>query len=171
MAKEKSKKAVIKKLYIDDGLGDSEIATRLNITRGTVSYHKKKDKDLGIDWDEIRASKNYNNLTSSENFEKDQQQFLTTLFNAFENEKEAIEQIQDPAEKLNKLNAFASNYYKLKRPSVNDCKGVADKAARLALETIIDFSEQHDKNQVIDFLAEHFEDIVAKTVEKVKKHK
>jgi len=171
MAKQKSNKPIIKKLYIDKGLGDTEIATRLNITRGTVSYHKKKDKDAGIDWDEIKAAKQYNNLTSTENFEKDQQQFLTTLFNAFEKEKENIEKIEDPAERLTKLNAFASNYYKLKRPSVNDCKGVADKAARLALETIIDFSEQHDKNQVIDFLAEHFEDIVAKTVEKVKKHK
>ncbi len=171
MAKEKSKKTVIKKLYIEDGLGDSEIATRLNINRGTVSYHKKKDKEAGIDWDEIKASRNYNNLTSSENFEKDQQQFLTTLFNAFDKEKNAIEEIKDPAERLTKLNAFASNYYKLKRPSVNDCKGVADKASRLALETIIDFAEQHNKNEIIDFLLEHFEDIVAKTVEKVKKHK
>ncbi len=171
MTKQKSNKAVIKKLYIDKGLGDSEIATRLNISRGTVSYHKKKDKEAGIDWDEIRASKKYNNLTSSENFEKDQQQFLTTLFNAFEKEKENIEKIEDPAERLTKLNAFANNYYKLKRPSVNDCKGVADKASRLALETIIDFSEQHNKNDVIDFLSDYFEDIVAQTVEKVKKHK
>lgn len=171
MAKQKSKKAVIKKLYIEDGLGDSEIATRLNINRGTVGYHKKKDKDIGIDWDEIRASKNYNNLTSSENFEKDQQQFLTTLFNAFEKEKDAIEQIKDPTERLTKLNAFASNYYKLKRPSVNDCKGVADKASRLSLETIIDFAEQHNKSETIEFLSEHFEDIVARTVEKVKKNK
>lgn len=171
MAKQKSNKAVIKKLYIEKGLGDSEIATRLNISRGTVSYHKKKDKDEGINWDEIRASKKYNNLTSSENFERDQQQFLTTLFNAFDKEKENIEKIKDPTERLTKLNAFANNYYKLKRPSVNDCKGVADKASRLALETIIDFSEQHNKNEVIDFLAEHFEDIVAQTVEKVKKHK
>lgn len=171
MAKEKSKKAVIKKLYIEDGLGDSEIATRLNINRGTVAYHKKKDKELGLDWDEIKANKNYNNLTSSENFEKDQQQFLTTLFNAFENEKENIKQIQDPIERLEKLKSFATNYYKLKRPSVNDCKGVADKASRLVLDTVIDFCEEQHKSDFIDFLNEHFEDIVAKTVEKVKKSK
>ncbi|RBQ28405.1 DUF1804 family protein [Aliarcobacter vitoriensis] len=171
MAKDKSKKAVIKKLYIEDGLGDSEIATRLNINRGTVSYHKKKDKDLGIDWDEIRSNKNYNNLTSSENFEKNQQQFLTTLFNAFENEKNSIEQIEDPKARLEKLNSFATNYFKLKRPAVNDCKGVADKASRLVLDTIIDFCDEQNKNDFIDFLNEHFEDIVVKTVEKVKKSK
>lgn len=171
MAKKKSTKAVIKKLYIEKGLGDSEIATRLNISRGTVSYHKNKDKDQGIIWDDLRADYKYNNLTSSDDFEKDQREFLTTLFKAFEDEKKNIEEIKDPAERLTKLNAFANNYYKLKRPSVNDCKGVADNASRLSLSVIIDFAEEYSKNDLIDFLAEHFEDIVAATVEKVKKSK
>ena len=162
---------LIKRLYIEEGLGDTDIAIRLKCDRGSVSYHKKKDKDAGIDWDELRANREYNRMTSTDNFEEDKKEFLTTLFNAFKKEKQNIEKIKDPTERLQRWNQFANNYHKFLKPSANDCKGVADKASRSILNIIIDFAVEYERNDLVEFLADHFEEITVKAVENVKKMK
>lgn len=164
-------KPMIKRLYIEEGLSDSDIALRLKCDRGTVYYHKKNDLKEGIDWDQLKSNRQFNQITSSENFEKDKKEFLTTLFNAFKKEKESIEKITDPAERISKLNAFANNYYKFLKPSVHDCKGIADKSSRVTLNIVIDFAMKYDQKELIDFLNDHFEEITSKTVDEVKKIK
>gem|GEM_PF-7037393 len=66
MENKRSKKALIKKLYIQDNLSYSRIMSILNINRNTIYYHKQK----GICWDSLREERHYNNLTSIENFKK-----------------------------------------------------------------------------------------------------
>lgn len=163
----KSKKAIIKQLYLE-GLSESDIALRVGCTRGTVSYHKGVDKKSGIDWDELRTQQQYNRLTGSDNFEQKQQVFLTTLFEAFEDEKKHLQDIEDPLIRVDALNKFAQSYYKVLKPSANDCKGVADEAARIAIGVIIDIAEKKKLNESIACLHEHIDEIVAQTVKLLK---
>jgi tetrahydromethanopterin S-methyltransferase subunit B len=164
----KGLKNSIKDLYID-GYNPSEIELRLKCDRSTVYYHKKKDKDIGIDWDELRDNKRFNLLSSSENFEEDKKEFLTTLFNAFKKRKDEILSIDDPSESLKQLNSFANNYKKFLDPSTHDCKSVADKSARKCIEVIIDLAVEKEESNIIEFLSDHFEQITTKTVNEVKK--
>ena len=163
-------KTLIKELYID-GYSPTEISTRLKCDRTTVYHHKKADKKEAIDWDEIRDQKQYNQMTSSENFEQDKKEFLTTLFNAFKKAKDEILNIEDPGDRISKLNSFANNYRKFLNPSVHDCKGMTDKASRKTIEIIIDMAADQNEPKIIEFLSDHFEEITTKTVNEVKKIK
>lgn len=166
----KKLKPVIKELYID-GHSPTDISVRLNCDRTTVYHHKRADKQNGIDWDELREQKQYNQITSTENFEEDKKEFLITLFNAFKKAKDEILNIEDVGERVTKLNSFANNYRKFLNPSVHDCKSTADKASRKTLEIVIDMAADQNEPKVIEFLSDHFEEITAKTVSEVKKLK
>jgi len=168
MGKKRNLKPLMKEMYIKDGLGIEDICTRLNCDRSSFYYHKNKDKALDIDWDELKAKTEYNTMSSSDNFEEDKKEFLTTLFNAFKKEKDEISNIEDSEQRLKRWNSFANNYHKFLKPSVHDCKGIADKSSRITLNIIIDLASQYEKNDLIDFLSDHFEEITTKTVESVK---
>lgn len=146
----------MKQLYIE-GASITDIATTLNINRSTIYYHKNKDAQRNIDWDELRYAYSTNHQVTEQN----EKLFLSTIIKAFEKEIDNIEHIEDTEKRLSILAKYANLYYKIKQPMTGDSTSHRLSAAIDTIYALGELARQKGNNEVVRFLSANNEPILS----------
>ena len=150
-------KTQIKRFYIEDSKSIDEICTALNINRQTFYYHKKRDKDRGVDWDELRVA----NQQSKEDLAQKETRFISALITNFEKHIERLEE-ESPEEAVAIIAKYIKTYHKIKHPVNKSCKQEKLAGANEALKIIGNIAIVEDKKEIALFLSERAEEIISK---------
>lgn len=150
-----SKRNKIKDMYIK-GIPIATICVTLNMTKANFYYHKNKDLEKGISWDD----KKYINSKNTVNLKADEEDFLNTLIYEFKNEMIEIQKIENPVEKLEALNKYVPVYYKLKIPNKSDCKAKYIEIATKVIYSLSELAISQENTQVANFLSKNSETII-----------
>ncbi len=136
----------------------TSISTVLGLSRATIYSYKKKDLDVGIDWDELKFIK----ATDKADAITSEQEFVATLINQFERALEGLDDVE-PQKRVEILSKYVGTYYKLKQQKDNIKVNQAD-IVKSTIQTLSTLALSHKAHEVIQFLAEHAETIVSEVL-------
>lgn len=151
-----TKKEKAKKFYVEDEKSVADIATALNVKKGTVYYYKKSDLEKGIDWDELR----YIATLNPEDTHDKEKIFLSVLIKQFD--KALVDLANsDLIEKLELIEGYAKTYYKLKIPdNKTDVKVQKTQVVKEVITKIINIAISENHTQVAQFLSDNSDTIM-----------
>lgn len=146
----------MRRLYAQ-GRTIKEIAAALGLKERTVRACKKKDKDApACDWDLLRVE----HRLSDEEIRENQRIFLSSLFACFQEERQSLKNIEDPATRLALLERYAANYYKL-TVAAKRSEPTAEISGLVVqvMETLSRLAIQEGLEDVARFFMDHMDDV------------
>lgn len=147
---------LLRKMYTD-GMSIEEIATVHNVTTPSVYYHKNLDAKAGVNWDDLLLLKS----RDSQSIDVKEKEFLSILITSFEKTLKTLEEIEDVEKRLSVLERYTKSYYTLKAPLKTDCKTQVSEAITTTIHTISSLALSSKSKEVIMFLSDHTDDIIA----------
>lgn len=150
-----SKTKRIRDMYIKN-IPIDVLCKTLGISRGTFYYHKAKDLEKGISWDNRKMIKD----TNIKDLEDDEKEFIGLLTFEFKKALEEIRKIKSPESKLESLSKYVLTYYKLKVPKKDDCKVKFVQVATKVIYELANLAQKQKNKKVIEFLSNNEEIII-----------
>ncbi len=149
--------AQAKELYLS-GKNVTDIASGLGVSRTTIYSYKNKDKEAGIDWDELKFLK----ATDSGEAQKNEEDFVALLIFQFENALEKLNE-KEPEEQVKVISQYINTYYKLKQQKENPKVSKAE-VAKSVLKQVSQIALDKQATSVISFLSDHADQIVSAVI-------
>ena len=153
-----NKRRLCRELYIK-GLTHAEIALRWGVTERTIRNYAARDKDLGQDWDVLRVE----SRLSDEDVQACNRSFLASLFKCFEQDLPKLEEIAEPAKRIELLERYVNSYHRLQTAAkrAEPAVEIADVAAQV-LDELANLATAASRSDVAAFLLENLDTLRAK---------
>lgn len=152
-----NKREFIKQMYIEDKKSIDDICIAVDIKRATFYYHKRRDKEKGVDWDELRVA----NQQSIEDLKERETLFISKLIDSFEVQIDRLNE-ELPEKSIEIIAKYINTYYKIKHPINKDCKSEKIAGANEAIKIIADIAIAKDKKELVSLLSQNSEEIISR---------